>query len=235
LDSRKSWAKYVRGILSRSHSLDTERQVKTAVEHGQLPDGRQWLDWWKAWEPHFTVNQKAVWHDDTALTLCAKWAKQGPGIVWVEHSFFGRELSRLTGLDYYGEEGLNGKGQPIEAASPKGSVIASARANSTGRNLQAWARNLVTSPPTGAPAWEQKLGRTHRDGQQADTVTVDVLMGVREHWDAFDRALDAAKATAQTMGQSQKLLLADVVMPTEAEVNRWAAISPRWCKTRKEQ
>jgi len=74
-------------------------------------------------------------------------------------------------------------------------------------------KNLVTSCPPSASIVEQLVGRTHRDGQEADEVVVDILLGCREHHDAFQRALDGARATADTLGHDQKLLLADVLMP----------------------
>ena len=57
------------------------------------------------------------------------------------------------------------------------------------------------------------IGRTHRSGQEADEVTVDILLGCREHYDAFQRALDGARAAADTLGHAQKILLADLCLP----------------------
>ena len=228
LSARRAWASFVRTVLARSRTLDTELQVSKACIARDLP-ADDWNNWARV-RDSFIVHSKAIWHDSTALDLCAKWTKEGPGIIWTEHAFFGRELAARTGLQYYGEQGVNDAGQPIESANPAHSVIASARANSTGRNLQAWARNLITAPPAGAPAWEQMIGRTDRDGQKADTVTVDFLLGCREHFDAFDRAITAARATEQTIGHSQKLLLADVAIPDIGEVRERAGSSQRWVR-----
>lgn len=226
LNARRTWAAFVREVIGSSKSLDTELQVSQA--HSTAPE-------WRVWErvrPTFQIQPKAIWHDNSALELCGKWALKDPGIVWVEHAFFGHELSRLTGLQYYGEQGLNASGQPIERADPRQSVIASARANSTGRNLQAWYRNLITSPPAGAPSWEQMIGRTHRDGQAADAVEVDTLLGCREHWEALERATEAARMTELTIGHSQKLLLADVAgWPSEGEIRLRARRSERWTRS----
>jgi len=76
---------------------------------------------------------------------------------------------------------------------------------------------------------EQLIGRTHRDGQEADEVSVDVLLGCAEHYEAFSRALDGARAAADTLGHDQKLLLADVTMP---DVSR--RVGPLWDPERKE-
>jgi hypothetical protein len=77
-----------------------------------------------------------------------------------------------------------------------------------GTNLQAWSTNLVLEPLGNGEAWEQLLGRTHREGQADEDVLVLV-----PYWDrAAVAAVDAARADAeyvqQATGQRQKLLLA---------------------------
>lgn len=231
LEVRRQWAKFVRKVLSSSHSLDTEFQVAKACAEGHLDP--QFYHPWAAIRDTFQANAKAIWHDDTALQWCQSWANRNKsGIIWVRHSFFGHELSRRTGIPYFGEQGVDANGMPIEKADPRHCVIASFAANSTGRNLQAWNKNLLTSPPAGAPQWEQFLGRTHRDGQQADSVTVDVMLGCRENWNALDRALETTGTNASTMGQvGAKLLLADLVRPSESEVESWGRSSVRWARS----
>lgn len=221
LNARREWAAFVRETLSHSRSLDTELQVAKACASGQLDDSA-----FRAWQDirdTFRINSKPVWHDDAALVSCEAWLKGGPGIVWVEHTFFGDELERRTGVPYYREGGLNKAGQPIETHDPKRPLIASVAANATGRNLQAWARNLVTSCPGGAVVWEQLLGRTHRDGQTADQVEVEVLFACIEHANAWERALAEARMTEDTMGQPQKILFADAVFPSVV-----GRTGPRW-------
>lgn len=230
LEARRHWAKFVREVLSHSRTLDTEFQVANACERGEL-DPAAYLPWRNV-RNTFQVRQRPIWHDTSALELCADWMRrQRAGIVWVAHSFFGHELSHITGIPYFGEQGLSDKGEPIEKADSRKPVIASIRANSTGRNLQAWNKNLLTCPPTGAPSWEQLIGRTHRDGQTADEVTFDVLLGCRENWNALDRALAITRATSQTMGAGAKLLLADLSRPEKGQVDQWGRTSARWQAT----
>lgn len=225
LDARKGWAKFVRETLSHSRSLDTEYQVQQACEAGQLPGDK--LRAWKEVQPTFKINSIPAWHDTGALDSCAEWMAEGPGIVWCEHTYFAEELARRTGAPYYGEQGIDARGTPIEKADPTKAIIASVAANATGRNLQAWNRNLVTSCPTGSATWEQMLGRTHRDGQLADEVTVDVLLGCAEHVAAFEKARARARAFTDTMTSSSKLLVADIDWPGEFEIlghgARWKA------------
>lgn len=214
LEARKAWAAFVRDVLSHSRSLDTELQVVNAIDAGKLTrqhEGRELLEEWRAIKPTFTPRTVIIWHDGKPLEWCAKWLEKGAGIVWCEHVMFAEALAKLTGKPYFGANGVDASGRPIESA--QGAVIASIAANSTGRNLQKWNRNLLTSVFTNAPQAEQLLGRTHRDGQERDEVTVDLMLGCAEHYSGFERARDAARAQQDMLGHQQKLLLADVVLP----------------------
>jgi hypothetical protein len=215
--ARKGWAKFAREVLSRSRTLDSELAVVHAVDAGELDD-MGLLAAWRAAAPTFEIHVKDVWHDDTALNVAKDWihSTEEPGIVWCEHGFFARELSRIAKVDYFGAQGLNKAKERIDDASRSGygkTCIASVKANATGRNLQAWSRALVTAPVPDPGLWEQLLGREHRAGQLADSVSVDVFFACREHANAFDKALETAHANFQMNGQSNKLLLADILPP----------------------
>ena len=211
ISARRNWAVFCREILAHSRTLDTELQVANAVDAGKLETPT--LDAWRAVRDTFKIQPKDVWHDDTALKVCAAWMSREKGIVWTEHTFFARRLAQLTGATYYGANGLSDAGESITLVKPGSAIIASVQANGTGRNLQMFACNLITSCPPGPAIVEQLIGRTHRDGQEADEVTVDILMGCKEHHDAFERALDGARAAADTLGHDQKLLLSTILMP----------------------
>lgn len=236
LMARRAWAQFVRETLSRSRTLDTELQVARAVQKGALEAPE--FDVWMRMRPGFTPNPKALWHDDSALELCQDWMNKHPdGIVWVEHRFFAHELSRRTGAPYFGPKGLGPRGQFIEDA--QGPIIASVAANATGRNLQhKWRTNLVTSCPSTALLHEQLIGRTHRDGQRGDDVTVDIMFGCWEHWNGFETARAAAKMSNDMLGDgaplvlhsgnAPKLLIADVDWPSDVDVARMPGA--RWTK-----
>lgn len=232
---RRDWKSYCRSVLSHSRTIDTEHELVLAIAKGTYKDdvGSKFLTEWVNIEPTFKVHTKAVWHDTAALETCEKWMKEGPGIVWCGHTFFAEELSRRTGAPYYANGGLDSKGNPISKADPTKAIIASVAANATGRNLQFYSRNLITSCPTGADTWEQLLGRTHRDGQEADEVTVDVLLGCFEHFDAWVKAFKGAHFFRDTQGQDQKLLIATTLFPSESEINTRGHQSVRWKKTPK--
>lgn len=222
LEARRAWAKYVREELKASRVLDSEKQVADECEAGRLP--REEYDAWQKIKDTFAINQVVQWHDASALDLCAKWLAKSTGICWVEHRFFGFELARRTGLPYYGQDGLTDDGRNILDAS--GSIIASRAANGTGKNLQAWNRNLIVTCPTGASIWEQLVGRTHRQGQTADEVHVDVLLGSAESFAAWERAQGEARMAADILGSPQKILLADISMPQLGGLT-----GSRWDKT----
>lgn len=202
---RKSWAKFVRETISRSRHLDTELQVALEAAKAGTPEYMAW----KEVKESFVPNPKPVWHDDSALLFCKKWLEENAGICWVAHTFFAEKLARMTGLPYFGPGGMDSNERTIESA--EGPIIASIAANSQGRNLQRWSVNLVTAAPAGADAWEQLIGRTHREGQRADTVSFDVMIGCKEHDDALDKAIDGARMIHMMTGNEQKLLLADHV------------------------
>lgn len=165
---------------------------------------------WKEVEKNFVPNTVPVWTGTSALDYCATWAKEGPGIIWVEHKAFGAELARRTGLSYYAEMGLDQNGRPIEQSPAGEACIASIESNHIGRNLQHHSRNLVAScPPTGKKL-EQLIGRTHRPGQRADVVRVDVLLGCREQLSSFEQAKRDCAWAGDVQQSTPKLQLADV-------------------------
>lgn len=219
IEARKSWSRSMREILSNNRrELDSELQVTQAVDKGHYPSAEKALTDWRAIRGTFEPNTEAVWFDDSVLKACSVWAIQAPGIIWTEHTAFALELARLSRLDYYGKQGLNARGQPIEAHNPRESLIASIHSNGEGRNLQNWNRNLIVSCPPNGPQWEQVLGRTHRDGQEADEVTFDVIVTALEHVSAFYQAIADARFEQSITPQEQKLLYADIVFPDPDEI-----------------
>lgn len=224
LDARREWAAYAREILSRSRTLDTEEQVKIAIDEGKLFTDT--LARWRQVEPTFRVNPVDVWHDDSALNWCQRWMAKGPGIVWVKHVFFGHELSRRTGALYFQEKGIAANGASLHVIADEVRarrvkampIICAVDACSTGLNLQPWNRNLITAPAPGNKEWEQLLGRTYRAGQEANEVTADVLIGCRENWESLQKAFLQAQSTADNMGQRQRLQLADKILPRDVDM-----------------
>lgn len=211
--ARKVWARTCRAILSDNRrNLDSELQVTQAVDAGHYPHAREPLAAWRAIRETFRPKTVPVWLSDFVVRAVEAWASKGPGIVWCEHVWMGERLANDLGLRYYGAGGVHDRtGEAIEHADRASVIVASIEANAEGRNLQAWSRNLVVSPPPNGLRWEQLLGRTHRDGQTADEVTCEVLSTAYVHTEALDRALSDARYIGQSTGQIQKLEYCDKV------------------------
>jgi hypothetical protein len=227
--ARKAWNRFVRDVLSRSRTLDSPDHVARAIDDGRLPEGKAVLDAWRAIRDTFRPNVVAVWHDDSALKVCAEWMRK-PGVVWTEHVPFAERLAQMTGAQYFGAKGLTSRGESIEdekVLDPRRSIIASIDANREGRNLLTrWNRMLMVSPSAGSDEWQQSIARLHRPGQTADEVEIDVLLGCLEHADAFRKAYAGAEVVRDTMGEEQKLLLADITWPSDNEIASYRG--PLW-------
>lgn len=225
LIARKRWSKFVRGVLKNSKHLDSKLQVVHAVQAGEISalvdDVGGKVDAWAAWqavEHTFKPNTVPRWIGDTTLQYATKWGVENKGIIWVEHLAFGEKLAEISGMPYYGRKGMTKDGVPIESEQGNRSIIASIAANGEGRNLQCFAQNLIVSCPPSGATLEQLLGRTHRDGQEADEVEVEILISCIEQWKGFQTALKDARYIQDSTGASQKLLYADLDVMDANEV-----------------
>lgn len=214
LVTRSAWATYARGILQASRGkYDTEKQVRTAVERGELADPLVrpdvLLQQWTMANAGYFGTHKFRWHDRTLLDAAIAWtvANPEPTLIWTWHSAFGRQLAHMLKVPYVGAKGLTEDGL-VDDLRGETSCVLSIAANMQGRNLQAWGQNLVCAPPTKGKDWEQLLGRSHRLGQTRDVVTCTILASCREHFRAIARAHSSSRMTRHLMGASQKLLQA---------------------------
>lgn len=205
LAARRAWRTFVRHIIRYNRrKLDTEMQVANACLAGELP--RADYDAWVAIRDVCKPMTEPVWIDDSLVQYVATRARKHKCIVWVEHDAFGRRLSAVSGLPYHGA----GSSQAAILSHRAGSVILSAHSHREGKNLQEpWSRNLVVSAPPSGAAWDQMLGRTHREGQPADEVVCDVCLHTRALQEGFANAIADAHFLQETLGQEQKLLYAD--------------------------
>jgi hypothetical protein len=148
---------------------------------GELPVWRAAsLPKWKEIEDRVVPVPAVQWIDDYLARAAAEWARKHVGIVWYKFSAFGRKVAELTGLPRYGEKAskvynLNatpamlsardGKrelgtwddspGDWIQVELGERSIVASLNAHGTGKNLQAFHRQLWSNPPADGGAWEQ--------------------------------------------------------------------------------
>jgi hypothetical protein len=205
--ARAAWKNYARDVLEEEDErFDSELQVANGVRRGVLEDGGA-LARWQAVRDDFKPNAVPVWLTTSILEEALEH-DTGRSIIWVEHIATGIKLSEMSGLPYFHRLGLTSEGAFI-GDHKGGSLIASIAANAEGRNLQRYAHNLIITPPASGRTWEQLLGRTHRPGQQADEVMVDVMLGSPTIAEQMRQAIKDARFIAATTGQAQKLLQAD--------------------------
>lgn len=214
LAARKAWHRELREKLkSPKPHLDSPLLcAKAAIRFmagydGPLPvwDSGTWPEWVEVRDTAKPETQ-AVWVDEFLARDAADWLGKHTGICWYEHDAFGRRVAELSRCPLYGP-GEDASVQILREDASR-SIVASARAHGTGKNLQSFSTQLVATPPSDGAAWEQLIGRTHRQGQKADEVSVYVY----RHTDAVRNALDRARMLAGhiqgTFGGSQKLLRA---------------------------
>jgi len=231
-EPRAAWSKALRELLKNNRrSLDTDLQVRQALEaHPEWypAEYRLWREW-EAVKSSFTPNTVPVWISDHVIEHAAAWAEREKGIVWIEHTAFAQRFAQLTGITVYGEGGLDARGARIEHHRPGVPLAAQIGSNYTGRNLQAWHRNYLVSPPTSGLMVEQLLGRTHRPGQPEDTVYATWLFGSIEHVRAFITCIGDAEYVQNSTGSMQKILYADRTFTPEGIL--MGKCGPMWEKS----
>lgn len=239
LEARKAWNKELREKLKRSKEhLDSPLLcAKAAIRwhHGYVhierdAEGRElarrsvpprtgsgplptWAaDCWPEWErlrDTCSPVTEPVWVDDYLVRDAVEWARSSVGIVWYEHDCFGRAVAKGGSFPLYGP-GADAS-RDILGERGERSIVASIRAHGTGKNLQPFCRQLVANPPADGATWEQLIGRTHRQGQLEDEVTVHVYRHMPVMVTALDKARELAQYIQDTLGGSQKLLRASFI------------------------
>ncbi|MFA4972180.1 MAG: hypothetical protein WC683_06175 [bacterium] len=216
MQARTQWCRFCRRILTDLDTYDTEAQIRDACIEGALP--KQAWDEWAAIKDQYVPHAIPSWLSTHALQRAADWGRAGGGgLIMCSHRAFGEALSQLTKWPYYGEFGLNASGESIDRSRAP-VAIASAKACGDGFNLQhQWSRMLVTTPWKASEDWEQRIGRIHREGQQAEQVSVSYFVGCLENVVAINSALGYARATELSNRQPQKLLQAEMTVPDLGE------------------
>jgi len=207
LEARREWCAFVRDKIRNSRRTHKPLDTELAVAHAHS-DAREYVAW-KTIRPTFKPRTVARWLSTSVLTFAGWWeAHSKPGLIWTRHRECGFTLQKLLGIKYYGAGGLDLDGRSIESAPRDRSAIVSIESNGEGRNLQGWSRNLILCTPQAATTWQQTLGRTHREGQEASEVRADIAISCRENLSAIDAAVKEAQFVQQTQGQLNPLLIA---------------------------
>jgi hypothetical protein len=191
-------------------SLAATRAIEGASPRADAPVWREGAEAWAKWkEVRDTVEpvSDAVWVDDFLVKDAVAFGKEAPAIIWFDHVAVGHAIAKAGGFPYYGGGALASS----EILKEKGdrTIVASIHAHSTGKNLQMFSRNLVTTFPASDGICEQMIGRTHRSGQQAEVVTVDRYTHTQEEREALDTATQQAKYVMETTGAYHRLLFAE--------------------------
>lgn len=231
LQPRRAWRGYVRGVLDEHvRGYDSEWQIVRALDHGTAPplneaeelwltlladddrealikpvgpppaarEGKALLEAWRAVKDRFEPNNVPVWYGDEVMRQAVDWTEPG-SVIWTRFHAAGEKLREL-GVPYF-----PGGTDPLNA--PAGQTVAlSIAAFHKGLNLQARHRALVLTLMADPNAWEQLIGRFHRTGQTADTVTIGVIEKLEYHTKLLRKVRHRAKVTAEASGFSQKLV-----------------------------
>lgn len=205
LQARSDFMKFVRDRLRSSRKLDTMAQV--VKEHA---DAFEIMEW-KEIEPTFKIKTVPVWINEDVPIYVRRWVVDNKGLVWCEHRATGNYLIDC-GIHFYSNNGLNQFNDHIDHC--KHSAAVSVKAIGEGFNLQRYNKNLVLNCTPIGSAWEQMIGRTHRQGQEADNVHVEVLITCEEQKAGFWQAVKDAHYVQDTTGQRQKLCYADIIERT---------------------
>ena len=155
---------YMRGYAG----LDSPSLVIQACKEGRAH--RDTIKAWEAWElvqDRIIVGRETVWLTKQIIDQAVEHLQaRDRGLLWFASTAIGEELA-ARGIPTFGA----GTDQPPDDLDH---VALSMHAHGTGKNLQAWNENILLEPPLGPQLAEQIIARTHRPGQRADAVYVDM-------------------------------------------------------------
>jgi len=210
LEARRSWFRWVRHEL-QEHSDEgydspflvagrTNREAEAGARRGIHVSWLRWRE--EKVKPVPPV--EAVWVSDYLVKHAIDWleSQRDPSILWYSSSALGDELERL-GVRVYGAGEI-----PPQDAHP---CAMSIKAHGIGKNLQSWSNQYILEPPSSGTAWEQLLGRTHRQGQEADEVSCRIALHAAPFAQALRTAREDARYVEDASGNQQKLNYATLI------------------------
>ncbi len=226
-DALRQWGRQCRAVLAeRIEGVDSPMLLARAIDRGEFDPGP--LATWRAIRGTFTPNVKVRQIDDSVVQHVAKWLRTHPrGTVWTRHVPFGRRLSEVAGVPYFGAKGLDRNHTHIEQYRG-GAAILSIDACRDGINIQdRYDCAYIVDPPGTGTANEQLIGRFHRRGQRSPEVSITYLMGCLSHYTSIARARERATNVSESALQSRKLLIGDWLIPSAGYFK--SLDGPRWC------
>ncbi len=151
-----------------------------------------------------------------AVAWASEHAEHGRGaLIWFHHDTAGRWLAedlKAAGIDALWcpsesvRKGANA--MVLDAANANRIMVMSMGGHGTGKNLQHFEHQLFLQFPRKADLLEQVIGRTHRNGQQADELVVHTMNTLQfDHLNTAACLIDALYIH-QTTGSRQKVIYA---------------------------
>lgn len=219
-DARKEWHRELRVKLSsRRPHLDSEALCREAAIRyyraragqpvkGDLP---QWAanTWprWAAIKDAVKPRSEAVRVDDFLARDAAEWGNTHCGTIWYDNPVFGNWISRIGNLPII--TGGKKARAAIKALDGRTSVVISRKAHGTGTNgLQyLFDEQLIAQPMPSGSAWEQLLGRQHRQGFTGERLTAYFYRHTEELARSLDKALMRAQYVRGHWATDQKLIV----------------------------
>lgn len=196
-------------LVGQSMHQHGDRDVPSDLYHA-------WTDWKDAdFEDRPDRDSTAVRVCPYKINQAVEWAKRLPkragGIIWVYHQEIGlwayEELRRAGIEAVHCPAGNQGSERILDKNNASKVVVASLTGHGTGKNLQHFQHQFVLQWPRSETLCEQFVGRTHRNGQQADEIVVvtnDTL-----EFDRLNRAasINDSLYVQQTTGARRKLII----------------------------
>lgn len=208
VNARSRWSSLLKKELEANSKAeyDSPALIEQAINEGRVdkPDLQTALEFWKMQRIKRLPPKRENWVSKYLINLVAEWAsrQKGPLIIWVDYTCFGWLLAQKLKCEYHGAGSTKPTGKR---------AVVSGDVHGTGTNLQYYANQLITSPILSGAAWEQLLGRTHRQGQLADEVTAHILMHRDRYKRKWKEAQEEALYLQESTGQKQKLLYANLI------------------------
>lgn len=229
-----AWGKAVRDTVKYRHwlNLDSEWQVRDAVDRGVIPEFAELLAAWRGASAHYTATtglreppSKPIWVSDEVIGEVARWLKGGPGVVWVSWRALGERLSKELGLPYFAGGKVDAKGRHVTKLKKGESALLSLASVGTGSDgiQRCHYRALWMCAPS-----EQPLARLHRPGFEWDRVENDIYLGSGSCLARFWRQVSLAENFAGRLsGSAMKLSYFENEMPRTMGMDgrRWTTVA----------
>lgn len=213
LEARCNYRREVATYLKHRSApgLDSPKLLDMAARSGKWKS--EFFQAWQDIKPKAVPSRETVWVSNELVDTVVAWGHDHtPSVIWYEHQAFGEALAKATGWIHITP---SPEGQQLLAKTLKSTVktpiIASRHAYGTGTDGLQFITDtqLFVFPPSGPTAWEQTLGRVHRQGQVSLQVESFVSFHTEPAREAFRNAVKAAQFIKQFTGTDQKLVYAD--------------------------